>query len=80
MTNPEKIKCFLRSRKPQTFCNQCIADLVKLGNPTFGPNGNQYNPHIAQQNTNAFSRAEFPRSVRRCSNCRAIHKFATSAA
>ena len=80
MTNPEKIKKFLGSKKPAVFCDQCIADLVPLGNPIFGPNGNQYNRHIAQQNTNAFSRREFPRQIARCHNCGAIHKYVTRAA
>jgi hypothetical protein len=80
MTNPEKIKHFLGSRKPNAFCNQCIADLVQLGNPKFGPNSNQYNADIAQQNTNAFSQKKFPRKVGRCHNCGATHKYVSWAA
>jgi hypothetical protein len=80
LANPDKVAEFLRSRKPSAFCDQCIADLLKLGNRSFGPNKDHYNPHIAQQNANAFSRREFPRTVGRCHKCSQSHKLVTRSA
>jgi hypothetical protein len=80
MANPDKVDEFLRGRKPNAFCDQCIADLLKLGNRMFGPNRDHYNPHIAQQNANAFSRREFHRAVGLCHNCGKSHKLVTRAA
>jgi hypothetical protein len=76
VTNPQKIKEFLNGRRPQAFCDQCIADQVQLGNLK----GTHWNKSIAQQNANAFSRREFPRVVGRCHQCGAAHKLVTRAA
>jgi hypothetical protein len=75
MTNAEKVANFLRARKPHPFCDQCIADAVQLGSRSFGPRRDQYNPHIAQQNTTALSQTrQFRRSSGVCHECGAARK------
>jgi hypothetical protein len=71
MTNAEKVANFLRGRKPNPFCDQCVADAVQLGSQSFGQEGNHYNPSIAQQNCTALSQTrEFRRVPGVCSQCR----------
>jgi hypothetical protein len=70
VTNAEKIANFLRGRKPQPFCDQCVADAVQLGSRAFGPRSDHYNPHIAQQNGTALSQTrQFRRTSGVCSQC-----------
>ena len=70
MTNAEKVTKFLRGRKPHPLCDQCVADAVQLGSRAFGPRGDHYNPHIAQQNGTALSQTrQFRRTSGQCRQC-----------
>jgi hypothetical protein len=75
MTNAEQIANFLRGRKPHPFCDQCVADAVRLGSQAFGQGSRHYNPHIAQQNGTALSQTRQYRRVEgQCHQCGAHRK------
>ena len=73
--NAEKVANLLRNRKPQRFCDQCIADLAQLGSRKFGSSGNHYNRAIAQQVAQALAQSrQFRRTDAICVQCRNSRK------
>jgi len=56
--NAEKVANFLKGKRPDPFCDQCVADAAQLGSRAFGKRGEHYNPSIAQQNCAALGQTQ----------------------